>query len=280
MKYAWYKKGQELLDEIKETILPKPIAALWYIGQMGMIVKWNGLTVCFDPVLNDLTYPDGTTRRNYEIPFEAGKLEADYVVCSHNHADHLNLKTLLPIHRAHPDTRFIVPYPERNVLLEAGIPEAAVIGAKAGERLALLDGAALNPIAAAHETYVTDGEGNQRNLGYVLELGDRRIYHGGDTVVTDELIRDLAPFAPLAAACIPINGVDAERHKRGIIGNMDCRDAAYFASCISADMTFPLHFDMVMKNEENPLVFAYYMRELYPGKKFHVMQLGERYLLG
>lgn len=292
MKYQWYKEGKALLREIRETMLPETMAAVWYIGQMGTIMKWQDLVVCFDPVLTDLCNPDGTTRRNFAPPFGPEEFtDVDYVVCSHNHKDHLNLETLLPLWQANPMVRFIVPEPEKGCLTAGGIASEAVIGAKAGEEILLVkrkagagqdeaakqaDCARLCPIAAAHEEYVTDEHGNQRNLGYVMKCGELHIYHAGDTLVTQKLIEDVRACGPIAAACVPVNGVDTERHSRGIIGNMDCRDAAYFVQQIGADMTLPMHTDMVMRNEENPLIFAEYMRSLYPGRKYHIMQLGER----
>lgn len=284
MEYQWYKEGKKLLEEIRETKLPADMAAIWYMGQMGAVVKWDRLVVCFDPILNDLCCPDGRTRRNYAPPFGPEEFaEADYVVCSHNHKDHLNLETLLPMWQANPKVRFIVPEPERECLTAGGIAPEAVIGAKAGEEIGLEKQGAelpgrvlLCPIAAAHEEYVTDDHGNQRNLGYVMKCEGLHIYHAGDTVVTQKLIEDVRACGPIAVACVPVNGVDTERHSRGIIGNMDCRDAAYFVQQIQADMTLPMHTDMVMRNEENPLIFAEYMRSLYPGRKYHIMQLGER----
>lgn len=291
MTYEWYKKGSDLLREIRETRLPETMAALWYIGQMGAVVRFKNLTLCFDPVLNDLCNPDGTSRRNYAPPFLPEEFDfADYVICSHNHADHINIQTLLPMQKANPNLRIIVPMPERRGLMEQmygeqrqteqGLPEQCLLGARAGQNIPLAEDVVLCPVAAAHETYVTDEQGDQRNLGYVLKCGGINIYHAGDTVVTPQLIQDVRARGPVDLACIPVNGVDTERHSRGIVGNMDCRDGAYFAWQIGADMTLPMHCDMVMGNEENPLIFAEYMRQLYPGRKYHIMQLGERILIG
>lgn len=68
---------------------------------------------------------------------------------------------------------------------------------------------------------MTDDHGNQRNLGYVMKCEELHIYHAGDTVVTQKLIEDVRACGPIAVACVPVNGVDTERHSRGIIGNMD-----------------------------------------------------------
>ena len=78
---------------------------------------------------------------------------------------------------------------------------------------------------------------------------------------------------------LPINGRDLERNEQDIVGNMNSREACWFASEIKADLTIPLHYDMIGGNEENPLVFADYMERYYPEKKYHIFRLGERYIL-
>lgn len=281
MQYKWYQTGAALLRDIAQTEPPANMLAFWYLGQMGMLVKAGGVTLCFDPVLCDLCSPDGATRRNYPAPFSGGELTGvDYVVCSHNHADHLNLQTLLPLYRANPSLRFIVPAPEEGVLTGAGIPADAVVGAKAHQTLTLGDGVTLTPIPAAHEEYVTDERGDHRNLGYLLTANGVRFYHAGDTVLTARLLEDVKRYGAPDVACLPVNGADLERRSRNIVGNMDCRDAAIFAAQTGADLTIPLHYDMVVGNGEDPLLFASYMLRCAPGQKFHIMQLGERFLYG
>lgn len=275
----WNKKGNDLLHEISCTQIPGSCIAIWYLGQMGILAKTPDLTICFDPVLNDLFDPQGNSRRCYHQPFSAESLTGiHYVVCSHNHADHLNLETLLPLYQANPTARFIVPAPEVSSLTGCGIPDSSVIGAIQNSIIPLSDGSCIYPIAAAHEVYTADEQGRQKNLGYIWETPDIHVYHAGDTVVTNQLIADVCSHAPIHLACIPINGIDTQRRNQGIIGNMDCRDAAYFSSQIQADLTIPLHYDMVMNNTENPLIFASYMQSMYSGSKYHIMQLGERLL--
>ena len=82
MSNKWYKKGNDLLREIEETSLPKELCSLWYIGQMGMILKWKGTVLCIDPVLGAMPGEDGEDRRNYPIPFLPEELRADYVFCT------------------------------------------------------------------------------------------------------------------------------------------------------------------------------------------------------
>ena len=63
----WHRSGTALLDEIAATHLPASQLAVWYIGQCGFLFKCGETTFCIDPVLSDLTGPNGS-RRRYPAP--------------------------------------------------------------------------------------------------------------------------------------------------------------------------------------------------------------------
>lgn len=275
MSYEWIMSGQPLIAEVRAMQTPKDVPVIWYIGQMGLLIKFNETLLYVDPVLNDLTDKNGMTRRNYAPPFAPDAMtDIDYVFCSHNHADHLALETLLPLYAADPNVQFIVPAPHVQVLTDAGIPAPNVIGARDMACLSL-DGFCVYPIAAAHEEYLCDEHGDHCCLGYIFEMGGCRLYHSGDTVVTTQLTEQLSSLPFYDAVFLPINGRDEERHRRNIIGNMDYREAADLANAIHARSVVPMHYDMMQGNGEDPQRFTDYMDERYPGCRYKVMQLGE-----
>lgn len=276
----WHKRGRALLDEIQSSAVPEGGVLFWYIGQMGCVIKTHELLLAVDPVLNDLTRPDGTSRRLYPPPFEPGELTGvDYILCTHDHADHLNPATVVPLLRSNPKARLIVPAPVAAGLCRWGQAEllrGRVIPAISGQAIRLAPSARVCPIPAAHEEYHLDENGDYRELGWLLHLGDVTVYHSGDTVVTEQLLARLKQEERIALACLPINGADFARRRAGIVGNMGCRDAAWLADAVNAQLTVPMHYDMVAGNTENPLFFAYYMREMYPARRYRLMALGER----
>jgi L-ascorbate metabolism protein UlaG (beta-lactamase superfamily) len=242
-----------------------------------------------DVILNDLLNKDSKTSRDYPPPFDPGETQrVDYVLCTHNHSDHLNLKTLLPLASANPHARFVVPSPCKRVLTEAGIGADRVLAGRAGQRLAvLLPGpVAIDPVPAIHTRYIQDeGEkdenGDYTSLGFILkgDGGDGiSIYHAGDTWVTPSLVQTLKAHAPLDMAMLPINGTDWERTDTRFIGNMGVLDAVKLARALPIDLVFPAHYDMMAYNSENPARFADSMYALCPEKRFHVCALGERFV--
>lgn len=281
MEYRWSKKGRELLEEINTTSYPDSLLCCWYIGQMGLVVKWKDIIICLDPVLHDLCREDGSTRRNYETPFAPEDFTGVAAVLgTHLHTDHLDRKTFLPLSMKNPEAKVIVPAPLCKEMVKGGISKTCLTGASEGSEIIISKDVSVIPVAAAHETYQVDENGDHLCMGYILDIGGFRIYHAGDTLVTSRLLETLSSYRPFHMAFLPINGTDEERRQRGIIGNMGCRDAVYLSRFIEADVTIPLHYDMIKGNGEDPLHFASCMQMYAPGRKHHIMVLGERYIYG
>jgi L-ascorbate metabolism protein UlaG (beta-lactamase superfamily) len=279
----WYKQGPALLEEIEQSGPKNGEARIWYLGQLGFVINLEGLVFYIDVILNDLRDSEGKSRREYPAPFTPDMVKrADYVLCTHNHSDHLNLETLVPLARANPRARFVVPRPWRGLLRDAGIGEDRILGARAGEELTL-GPVTLLPIAAAHTPFIQDEperdqEGDCVCLGCLLKGGGLTVYHAGDTWVTPALVRTLKAAGPLNVAILPINGTDWERTERNYIGNMGALDAVKLAQAVPVDVTIPAHYDLMAENCENPALFADYMYRHCPEKRFHICALGEQFI--
>ena len=282
----WYKYGKPLLNEFANSRPQPGEAYIWFMGQHGFVIKLGETVLYIDVLLNDLPDKDGKNLRVYPPPFAPGELQKlDYVLCTHNHIDHLNLQTLLPLAKANPETRFVVPAPWKSLLIESGIDENRVLAAKVGENINLpaVSPVSITPVPAIHTLHIRDeGEkdanGDYTALGFVLNGEGLSIYHSGDTWVTPALIRALKVIGPLDIAMLPINGTDWERTENDCIGNMGSSDAVKLARTIPIDLVFPAHYDMIAHNSENPARFVDIMYALCPEKRFHIFVLGERFI--
>jgi L-ascorbate metabolism protein UlaG (beta-lactamase superfamily) len=248
---------------------------LWWLGQSGFLLQWRERYLLFDPYLSDsLTEKyKGTPKphvRMSERVIAPERLHfVDVVTSTHNHTDHLDRDTLVPLLQAadagHEDVFLVVA--EANYEFarhRVGCrPEWWTIDA--GDADAVM-GFEFWAVPAAHDQLDVDGEGRHLYLGYVVRFGNSVVYHSGDTVVYPGMVELLRPHR-IDIAILPINGK---------VGNMGGRDAARLAKDVGARLVIPCHYDMFEFNTADP------RDEFIPecealGQPYRVLKLGERF---
>jgi len=272
-----------IVPVLQDEALLRDIAAaggpgfrLWWLGQSGFLLQWQGRHLLLDPYLSDaLTVKyAGTDRPHVRMTERAMAPEAlafvDAVTCSHNHTDHLDAETLLPLLRARPGLPLVIPEANRAFV-------AARLG-DGGTRIGLDDGTAaevagftLHGVASAHEQVERDEAGRCRCLGYVVRFGPWTVYHSGDTLCYPGLAERLRPFRP-DVVLLPING---RALQRGVAGNLDGPEAAALAAAAGARLAIPCHYEMFEFNTASPGAFAAAAARL--GQPHRILRCGERW---
>ncbi|MEI9909426.1 MAG: MBL fold metallo-hydrolase [Bacteroidota bacterium] len=166
------------------------------------------------------------------------------VTSSHNHTDHLDAETLVPVLKNNPRIKFIIPEANREFVAErVKCKKEFPVGLN--DRQAVTIGEfTFHGIPAKHNVIERDGNGNCRYMGYVIEFGKWRIYHSGDTLWFDEMVDLLQPFA-IDVAILPINGNDPARK---VAGNLDYREAIKLGQVLRSKSIIPCHYDMFTFN--------------------------------
>jgi L-ascorbate metabolism protein UlaG (beta-lactamase superfamily) len=273
-KRTWVKKGAELKNEIDTILVPEGQLALWHFGQCGFIIKSSNLVVAIDIVLSDLYDKEGKSRRLFAPPFEPKDCpHIDYICCSHSHADHLDVQTLQGVLDQYPDAKGIVPAANRQMV--GMLDPRQVLFARQEEQFFLSSACHLKTVAVAHEEYTFDEQGNSLYLGFIFDFGPLSLFHGGDLIVEPLIQKKIEDRPCLDIMLLPINGRDAQRQARGIIGNMDSREAALFASKTRARLLIPTHFDMFAANGADLNDFAFVLKESFPSVRYQIPQLGK-----
>jgi L-ascorbate metabolism protein UlaG (beta-lactamase superfamily) len=116
-----------------------------------------------------------------------------------------------------------------------------------------------------------------RFVGYVLELDGSRVYHAGDTLTDEILVRTVRELRP-DIALLPINGRDPDRERRGIVGNLSPDEAARLAHELSVTLAIPMHFDVIRGNLGQPDAFVRAMRECHPMASVWVPGIGAAFI--
>jgi L-ascorbate 6-phosphate lactonase len=223
--------------------------ALTWIGQAGFLLSTPATRLAVDPFLSD--HPD----RRYPSPVGVDDLAGvELVLATHQHLDHLDAPALAALLERDDRARVVVPAPVVPVAADAGLPDARLVAARPGEPIAAGD-VTVHPVPALHGVHVADAythglpeDGDQvRYLGYVLETPAGRLYHAGDTLRWPgqaELLRRLG----VEVALLPINGRDARREARDLVGNLDAAEALALARDAAVATVVPMHYDLMEGN--------------------------------
>lgn len=245
-----YKKDAELISEMDALLPDENGFHLWWLGQSGYLLQWKGKRVLIDPYLSDsLTKKYAATDKPHtrisELVVQPAMLKnISVVTSSHNHTDHLDAETLVPVIKNNPAVQFIIPEANRSfvadrVQCDPGFP----IGLNDGQSVSI-DGFTFHGIPAKHNEIDRDESGHCKYMGYVIAFGEYHIYHSGDTLWFDEMIDLLQPFK-IDVAILPING---NRPERKVAGNLDCKEAAALGKAINAACVIPCHYDLFAFN--------------------------------
>ena len=267
------KKDGELIREM-DSFLDAPHFYLWWLGQSGFLLQWAGRRVLIDPYLSDsLTkkyeMTDKPHIRMSERVVDPNLLKGiDIVTSSHNHTDHLDAETLIPVFRNNPEAAFIIPEANRDFVCErAGMQRNLPTGLTDGGTVRIGD-FTFHGIPAKHNEIERDENGNCRYMGYVIEFGLYRVYHSGDTIWFNQLPEILRPWS-VDVAILPINGNDPARR---VAGNLDCREAVALGKAIGASCVIPCHYDMFTFNTADVKDFIREAEQLH--QPYQVLQHG------
>jgi len=248
---------------------------LWWLGQSGFLLQWNGRHLLLDPYLSDsLTKKYAETSiphiRMTALPIKPERLDfIDVVTSSHIHTDHLDPETMDALFRANSELKLVAPEAELGAVEKK-------LGRRWPETIGLvqngaveIDGFKINAIPSAHEIIELDSVGRCRFLGYVIEFGKWTIYHSGDTVLHSTLAETLRRFQ-IDVAILPINGRGPERQ---VAGNLNEEEAARLGRKIRARTVVPCHYDMFTFNTGSVKDFVIAAREI--GQSHTVVRCGE-----
>jgi L-ascorbate metabolism protein UlaG (beta-lactamase superfamily) len=252
----------------------------WW-GHATCTVELGGLRVLTDPVLTDRIAHLARVVPSVDV---AGAAEADVVVVSHLHSDHLHLPSLK---RLRGDVRIVAPTGAAGVLrrtlptLAARIEEVGP-----GDKLSV-KGVEIRAVTAAHDGRRLPGSRHRGPaLGFVLDDGARRAWFAGDTGLFDAM----SDIGPVDVALVPVGGWGPTLGPE----HLDPRQAAEAVRRVGARDAVPIHYGTLWPiglRAAAPAMFA--QKCLAPGRVFaaaldedgsnaraHVLAPGDSVVLG
>ncbi|MFD2521876.1 MBL fold metallo-hydrolase [Emticicia soli] len=271
-----YQKDEQLINDIKTSIFQTEGFRVWWLGQSGFLIQYLGKHLLFDPYLSDsLTKKYSSTDKPHtrisELVVNPALLDMiDVVTSSHNHTDHLDAETLLPIFEKNPTITMVIPEANRAFVVER--LKCALdfpVGLNDNESIEIHP-FKIYGVPAAHNVIERDEVGQLKYMGFIAEFGPYKVYHSGDTLWYDGMVEILKPFK-VDIAFLPINGNKPERK---VAGNLSFEEAARIGKEIEAKLVIPHHYHLFEFNTEDPENFVNKAHEY--GTPYKVLRLGEK----
>jgi L-ascorbate 6-phosphate lactonase len=175
------------------------------------------------------------------IPMLPTELNADVVLTTHTHEDHLDPETIPDVARA-SQALIAGPTSCAELMAEWGIPADRVVTMDTGDRKTIR-GVEVAAVFAHHES--SAGAQTPDAIGYVVDLGGIRVYHTGDTLAHPDLKAMRALRPDLMLICI-----------NGGYGNMGPEEAAELTAEVDPAVVVPMHWGMVAENTSDPRDFV------------------------
>jgi len=209
LKWSFTNKKPELVaidssDEWKE-LTPTSTDYLVWIGHATYLINKDGLTILTDPVFSKRASPVRFAGPKRLIPpaIPIDQLpNIDVITVSHNHYDHLDLRSLKKIYKANPNAIFLVPKGDKKRLERRGIEnvkeflwwgDIEIKGSKF----------TFTPVQHWSARGIAD---RNKSLwgGWFMNLKSEIIYHAGDTGYSSDFIETKKRLGSPSLSLIPI----------------------------------------------------------------------------
>ena len=240
-----FREPKGLPDRVEPDVVGIQDAAareprVTWVGHATLLVQMSGSAFLTDPIWSDTAGPAGLGAARYDepgLPIDA--LPAiDFVLVSHNHYDHLDLRSLAWISEDHPGARFFVPLGNAALLQDAGVSNVEE-----------LDWGETRQVGAVTVHCLPAQHWSQRGIAdtrkalwssWAVTSPERRFYFGGDTGLFEgfEVIgRHLGPFD---LSAVPIGAYEPKAMM--FFAHMNPEEAVEAAIATRARRMLGMHF--------------------------------------
>ncbi len=226
--------GQFLRSNTKATTVT-------WIGHATVLLQMQGMNVLTDPIWSNTPSPVRGIGPSRFVP-PGLNLEdlprIDVVVISHNHYDHLDLPTLRALHERNPDTRFLVPLGNAELLRKEGI--STVHALDWGEHTGI---GPLRIYCLPAQHWSKRGLTDTRKAlwaSWAIVTHGSSVYFAGDTGYFDGFRQIGAALGPFDLAIMPI-GAYAPRQMMEL-SHLNPEEAIQAANDIGARVAMGVHF--------------------------------------
>ena len=208
---------------------------LTWLGQAGIYLEIDGLSVMVDPYLSDsVKKVNPLNWRRVPVKEDLFDITPDVLLFTHDHLDHYDPETA---------PRFLEKE-QKMVVLAPGTCWTKARASGGSHNYVLFDIGTEWTEKGVHFRAVKATHSDANAIGVVITGEGKCIYITGDTLYNKQILQQLPENIDLI--CLPINGVG---------NNMNAYDAQRFAVDCGAKQAMPIHWGMF--DEMDPGVFTF-----------------------
>ena len=225
--------------------------AVW-IGHSTFLIKKNGVTILTDPIFSKRASPFRNIGPKRLIPpaIPLNKIpKIDVITVSHNHYDHLDIRSLKKISKNHPDAIFLVPAGDEKLLQRKRINN--VYSFNWWESIEYKEFVfTFTPVQHWSKRSLFD---RNKSLwgGWYIKNKDYSIYHAGDTGYSKDFIDTRLKLGAPKYAFIPIGAYDPEWFMAE--SHVNPEDAVQIMLDLEAEKAFGMHWATFTLTDEDTI---------------------------
>ena len=235
-----------LTERVKSHTVPPQSISLWWLGQLGYILKSpQGQVIAIDPYLTNSCEPGG--RIYYDVncdrrvppPVEPEDLRVDVLALTHSHQDHCDPETITRHRTSGFRGPYLAPGETMDLLMTLGVDRSEIILSWPNKEHRFGD-------LRFKSTFAIPARGDDvTHMGYLVFVDSGpTIYFTGDTDYHD-ILEYVAEYKP-DVMVLPINGCAR---------NLGPNDATRLTQRINPKVVIPCHYDIFPDDGENLRVF-------------------------
>ena len=223
-----------------------------WVGHSTFLIKKNGITILTDPVFSDRASPFKNIGPKRLIPpaIPLKKLpEIDFITISHNHYDHLDIRSLKDLYTLNSNTIFLVPAGDKKLLERQKIENVYEYEWWEGylsDELKIT----FTPVQHWSKRGLFD---RNKSLwgGWFFEFNDFSIFHAGDTGYSEDFKSTRIKLGSPKYAFIPIGAYDPEWFMAE--SHVNPEDAVQIMLDLGAENSFGMHWATFKLTDEDTL---------------------------
>ena len=242
----------EISSDWKEINLSEDDNYAIWIGHSTFLIKKNGVTILTDPIFSKRASPFRNIGPKRLIPpaIPLNKIpKIDVITVSHNHYDHLDIRSLKKISKNHPDAIFLVPAGDEKLLLRKRIKN--VYNFNWWESIEYKEFVfTFTPVQHWSKRSLFD---RNKSLwgGWYIKNKDYSIYHAGDTGYSKDFIDTRLKLGAPKYAFIPIGAYDPEWFMAE--SHVNPEDAVKIMLDLKAEKAFGMHWATFTLTDEDTI---------------------------